>query len=117
MMALPLSTRVSRWRPPKERQPCRPGPAVALVVALAAALGWAGTAAPAAAQEPAAPVTCQVGAYLITVTAFDPAADTFHADLWLWSVCPNGTRRPLETMEFVNAEEIETRLASDIPRR
>jgi hypothetical protein len=92
-----------------------PGPAVALV-ALAAALGWAGTAAPAVAQEPAAPVICRVGAYLITVTAFDPEADTFHADLWLWSVCPNGTLRPLETMEFVNAEEIATRLASDIPR-
>ena len=92
-----------------------PGPAVALVVALAAALGWAGTATPAAAQEPAAPVTCQVGAYLITVTAFDPEADTFDADLWLWSVCPNGTRRPLETMEFVNAEEIAERLASEVP--
>ena len=94
----------------------RTGPAVALLVALAAALGWAGTAAPAAAQESAAPVTCRVGAFLITVTAFDPAADTFDADLWLWSVCPNGTRRPLETMEFVNAEAVETRLASAIPR-
>jgi hypothetical protein len=91
----------------------RPGPAVALVVVLAA-LSWAGAAAPAAAQDPAAPVTCRVGAYLITVTAFDPEADTFHADLWLWSVCPNGERRPLETMEFVNAEEIEMRLASEV---
>jgi hypothetical protein len=91
----------------------RPGPAFALVV-MAAALGWTGAAAPAAAQEPAAPVTCQVGTYLITMTAFDPEADTFDADLWLWSVCPNGTRRPLETMEFVNAEEIEARLASEV---
>src|SRR5215212_8734459 len=94
----------------------RPGPAVALVVALAAALSWAGAAASAAAQDPAAPVTCQVGAYLITVTAFDPAADTFHADFWLWSVCPNDARRPLETMEFINAEVVETRLASATPR-
>ncbi len=93
----------------------RLGP-TALVVSLAAAFAWAGAATPAEAQDPAAPDTCRVGAYLVALTAFEPEDDTFRADLWLWSVCSDGARRPLATMEFVNAEEIEERLASDVPR-
>ncbi len=92
----------------------RLGPAVVLVVLLAATLAWDSAPASARVQDPGAPVTCRMGAYLIMVTAFDPAADTFRADLWLWSVCPDGARQPLETMEFVNAEAIEARLASEV---
>jgi hypothetical protein len=94
----------------------RLGPAVALAVCLAATLAWGSAAAPAQAQNPAAPATCRVGAYLVALTAFEPEADTFDADLWLWSVCPDGARRPLETMEFVNAQAVEARLASDVAR-
>lgn len=88
----------------------------ALVVSLITVLTWAGAAAPTEAQESTAPDTCRVGAYLVALTAFEPEADTFRADLWLWSVCPDGERRPLASMEFVSAEEIEERLVSDIPR-
>ncbi len=71
---------------------------------------WGLSAPLALAQSGTAPVTCRVGAYLTTLHAFDPEADTFDADLWLWSVCPAADRRPLETMEFVNAERVEVLL-------
>jgi hypothetical protein len=83
-------------------------PLLAMAVVLAALGGPA--APPAVAQSGAAPATCRVGAYLTTLHAFDPEADTFDADVWLWSVCPTAGRRPLETMEFVNAERVEVLL-------
>ncbi len=86
-----------------------PNLAIAIVLA---ALCWL-PAPPALAQPDAAPATCRVGAYLTALHAFDPEADTFEADVWLWSVCPTADLRPLETMEFVNADEIEVLL--DVP--
>jgi hypothetical protein len=81
---------------------------------LLAVLAWVSAAAPTGAQDLAAPATCRVGAYLVALSAFAPEADTFDADVWLWSVCPAGGPQPLETMEFVNAEAVEARLASDV---
>ncbi len=83
---------------------------------LLGALAWVAAAAPASAQDPAAPTTCRVGTYLVALSAFAPGADTFDADVWLWSVCPASGPQPLETMEFVNAEAVEARLASDVRR-
>jgi hypothetical protein len=83
-------------------------PLLAVAVVLAAL--WGLPAPSALAQSGAAPATCRVGAYLTTLHALDPEADTFDADVWLWSVCPAADRRPLETMEFVNAERVEVLL-------
>jgi len=64
-------------------------------------------AAPATlAQSDAAPATCRVGLYLRALHSFDPTADTFGADLWLWSVCPTADHQPLRTMEFVNSDDV-----------
>ena len=61
---------------------------------------------PTLAQSDAAPATCRVGLYLRALHSFDPTADTFGADLWLWSLCPTADLQPLQTMEFVNSDDI-----------
>lgn len=70
-------------------------------------------APPTLAQSDAAPTTCRVGVYVRALHAFDPAADTFGADLWLWSVCPSADKQPLQTMEFVTADDAAVLL--DVP--
>jgi hypothetical protein len=88
---------------------------VPAVVVLASLCGLS-MASPAQAQERPEPERCRVGAYVTALNTFDPAADTFQADLWLWSVCQNADRRPLESMEFVNGEAVETQLATSETR-
>jgi hypothetical protein len=58
------------------------------------------------AQSDAAATTCRVGLYLRGLHSFDPTADTFGADLWLWSVCPTADHQPMQTMEFVNSDDV-----------
>ena len=77
-----------------------------LAIGLVLAALWWLPASPTLAQSGTAPAACRVGAFLTTLHAFDPEADTFDADVWLWSVCPAGDHRPLETMEFVNADNV-----------
>ena len=89
--------------------------AIPAVFALASFCGLF-VASPTLAQEPPGPDRCRVGAYVTALNAFDPGADTFQADLWLWSLCPNADHRPLETMEFVNANAVETQLDASEPR-
>lgn len=71
------------------------------------------TAAPTPAQSNAAPETCRVGIYVRSLHSFNPTADTFGADLWLWSVCPSADQQPLQTMEFVTADD--TVVLLDVP--
>ena len=65
------------------------------------------------AQSATEPTVCQVGIYLRSLHSFDPNADTFGGDLWLWSVCPSVDDQPLHTMEFVNADD--TAILLDVP--
>ena len=65
------------------------------------------------AQSDTVPTNCQVGIYLRSLHSFDPNADTFGGDLWLWSVCPSDEDQPLHTMEFVNADD--TAILLDVP--
>lgn len=92
-------------------------PAVRTLIVVAATLvalvGALGDARPANAQAEAAPTTCQVGIYLRSLHSFDPNADTFGGDLWLWSVCPSEEDQPLHSMEFVNADD--TAIVLDVP--
>jgi hypothetical protein len=67
-------------------------------------------ASPALAQSDEAPATCRVGLYLRDLHSFDPAADTFGADFWLWSVCPTADHQPLRTMEFINSDSVSVLL-------
>jgi hypothetical protein len=71
------------------------------------------TSTRAQAQADPTPTTCQVGIYLRSLHSFDPNADTFGGDLWLWSVCPSAEDQPLHTMEFVNADDAAILL--DVP--
>jgi hypothetical protein len=85
--------------------------AVALVTA---ALGCAapviaaqGQATPApAAPAASGPATCRVGIALTSLHALDIANETFDADFWIWSLCPDDRYTPLATMEFVNANAV-----------
>jgi len=63
-------------------------------------------APPTLAQSDAVPTICRIGLYLRALHSFDPTADTFGADLWLWSLCPTADHQPLQTMEFVNSDNI-----------
>jgi hypothetical protein len=85
-------------------------------LALILAVLWWRSAPPALAQSDPAPTQCRVGAYVTSLHDFDLDANTFVADLWLWSVCPTADRKPLQTMELVNADAIDVLLDSTLER-
>jgi hypothetical protein len=85
-----------------------------LLVALASAFFC--SPQPATASELTGPRTCQVGAYLIALYDFDMSAGSFGADLWVWSTCPDATVKPLDVADFVNANQLQTRLAATYNR-
>jgi hypothetical protein len=53
--------------------------------------------------------SCPIGVYVTSLRDLDSAGDSFGIDFWVWSVHPPGDD-PLESLEFVNAKQIETRL-------
>ncbi len=82
-----------------------------LVLLLAGGLGRSGHAA---ASE--APDHYLIGAYIVSLNKLDQARGTFDADLWLWSVGRSPTRDPLQSMEFINADRVTSRLESSTQR-
>lgn len=52
---------------------------------------------------------CPIGVYVTSLRDLDPVGDSFGIDFWVWSVHPPGDD-PLDSLEFVNAKQIETRL-------
>ena len=52
---------------------------------------------------------CPIGVYVTSLRDLDLVGDSFGIDLWVWSVHPPGDN-PLDSLEFVNAKQIETRL-------
>jgi hypothetical protein len=72
--------------------------------------------APPAAAAPAQPRVCTLGAFVVSIYDVDTRAHTFSGDFWLWSLCPSGGPDPLESLEVVNAVEVEESLASSEPR-
>ena len=52
---------------------------------------------------------CPIGVYVTSLRDLDPAGDSFGIDFWVWSVHLPGDD-PLDSLEFVNAKQIETRL-------
>jgi hypothetical protein len=87
----------------------------ALIAPLVVLLVAAASVGVAHAQAAPSPVRCRVGAYVIALYDFDYAANTFRADFWLWSVCPTAELTPLDTLEFVNASSVTTRLQTFEP--
>lgn len=60
---------------------------------------------PGAAQSQDNWVSCEVGAYVISLYDFEMARDSFGADLWFWSTCDEDLR-PLDVMDFPNAKSV-----------
>jgi hypothetical protein len=58
----------------------------------------------------------RIGAYIVSLNKLDPAGGTFDADLWLWSVGRSPARDPLQSMEFINADRVTSRLESSTQR-
>jgi hypothetical protein len=52
---------------------------------------------------------CPIGVYVTALRDLDSAGDSFGIDFWVWSAHPPGDK-PLQSLEFVNAKQIETRL-------
>jgi hypothetical protein len=57
------------------------------------------------------PVHCKVGLYVTALHDSDLLTNSFQADVWVWSVCPNASLTPLTTMEFTNADSVTESLA------
>ena len=52
---------------------------------------------------------CPIGVYVTSLRDLDPVGESYGIDFWVWSVYPPGDNH-LESLEFVNAKQIETRL-------
>jgi hypothetical protein len=70
----------------------------------------AGVLAPAPAAQPA-PREYPLGIYVTSVHHVDVPGRTADVDMWLWSVSPD-ERRPLQTIELLNADSFNRSLAS-----
>ena len=55
-----------------------------------------------------APRSCSIGFYVDDLYNFSPTTDSFDARIWVWSVCPDSSRNPLDTLEFTNANTTTT---------
>jgi hypothetical protein len=60
---------------------------------------------------------CKVGFYVESLHDSNVAAGTFGADLWMWSVCPNASLRPLDSVEFTNANSISKSFSTTTAER
>ena len=57
-----------------------------------------------------APQSCKIGVYLTSLHDLNISAKTFSADMWIWSNCLTEDLTPLQSMEFVNANQYEAKL-------
>ena len=91
----------------------KPGPWQAVLIA-AGVLVCASR--PAHASAGTEPRTCSVGVYLISLYDFDLTRGSFGADMWVWSTCPDEKMKPLDVADFVNANQLQTRLTATFNR-
>lgn len=89
--------------------------AVAVAAVLALTLGafrrHAATSDAAPVPGPGA-VTCKIGVYVEALHDSNVNAGTFTADMWAWSLCPNAAVKPLDTVEFTNANSVSKTFAT-----
>ena len=62
------------------------------------------------AQEGETPQSCKIGVCLTSLHDLNISAKTFSADMWIWSNCLTEELTPLQSMEFVNANQYEAKL-------
>lgn len=86
-----------------------------LIAGFAAVLMSGLVAAPVARADDG-PVSCEIGAYLSSLSRIDTAAGTFDASFWMWSICPDEETQPLKSMEFTNGVKIDAGLDATLPR-
>lgn len=84
-------------------------------IALAYAIVILSLVAPATAASPEVS-RCKFGAYITSLQDVDTVKQTFSADAWIWTVCPNITMQPLQTAEFTTAQSVTAVLDSTFPR-
>lgn len=72
--------------------------------------------APLPALAQSAPERCKTGVFVADLHDLSQTARNFDADLWFWSVCAGADRKPLQTMEYINANKVITSLDSTLPR-
>jgi hypothetical protein len=84
-------------------------------LALLVLVGGARAAPDEGATAPGAPVRHRVGLYLTDLHSIDLPRGTFGASFWIWSVGP-AAPRSLQTMEFVNANQVAVSLESSVQR-
>jgi hypothetical protein len=66
------------------------------------------------AQTPAAtPATCSVGVDILSIHGINLDENTFDVEFWIWSVCKDDQIKPLQTMEFVNANDVTVSLQGE----
>ncbi|MGI9162462.1 MAG: hypothetical protein ACR2JI_06000 [Mycobacterium sp.] len=58
--------------------------------------------------SPPIPRSCSIGVYVDAVYNFSPTTNSFEARMWVWSVCPDSSKNPLDTLEFTNANTTTT---------
>jgi hypothetical protein len=84
---------------------------IGVLVALAwLGISWLTSPAMAAAATAGPAVVsgdCRLGMYVRNIYDLDFTAQTFGADLWLWSVCPATAEEPLKKTQFPDAEKVD----------
>jgi hypothetical protein len=67
----------------------------------------------ATAQAAEAPTACTIGVDILSIHGINFDENTFDAGFWIWSVCPDNRFKPLQTMEFVNANNVTVSLQGE----
>jgi hypothetical protein len=70
-----------------------------------------------AATNTSGPARCMVGIYLLSLHDFSFSDNTFEATFWMWTICPDTFTQPMDTLEFVNAVDIDRAVGrnQDVP--
>lgn len=61
------------------------------------------------------PITCRLGANVEAVYDIDIGNDRFGAELWVWTLCPNGAVDPLQSISFPTATLIRPSPIATVP--
>jgi hypothetical protein len=88
---------------------------LAALAVMALMFGAAIAASPrlASAQEADTPASCTVGVDILSIHGIDFDENTFDVEFWIWSVCPDDQFKPLQTMDFVNANDVTVSLQGE----
>lgn len=92
---------------------CAAGWAVLAVMALLFSAAFTASPQVVSAQAADTPTSCTVGVDILSIHGIDFDANTFDAEFWIWSVCPDDHFKPLQTMDFVNDNDVSVSLQGE----